>query len=253
MGTQRLFISAVSSCLTSEIVEQINDRHQTLVNTISIDFADTKFFLKTGFARVEIVQDFCEVNEHRLSFVEDSAAQEFKAILEIPVASFDTTALSCAFELAKLEAIKAICSIVDRFDLDSRSFKIRAFHIQGEIARTKIYRELPDQEFDYARDLQIRMKLPEDIPAYHFLCDFLLFVFLERIETMLVESALGEVEGNDFGEGWFTLYLVGDNPRRMLECISPYLLESTNSKEDYVLLVDEQGKEEIPICMLGTK
>ncbi len=247
---QRLFISAVSSSLAPAIVEQLNERLQVLVNTISIDFADTEFFLKTTFERVDIVQDFCEVNEHRLNFVEDLAAQELKALLEIPVASFDTSDLYCAVELAKLEVIKAICSILDRFNLDSRSFKIRAFHIQGEVSRTKIYRELPDEESPYTRDLQIRIKLPEEKQAFRFLCDFLTSMFVERIETMLVESALGEVEGSDFGEGWFTLYLVGDSPRLMLECISSYLRECINSRDDYVLVVDENGEEEIPICML---
>lgn len=153
---QRLSISAVSSTLPSDVVEQLNQRHNTLVKTIEIDFADTGFFQESGFHRVELVQNLAVGIETELRLLEDSETHVLKAVSTIPIKGFRNADLYDGFETAKLEAVKVLSAILEHFNLDSRTFKMRAFHIQGEISGRKIRKDMDDadasQRVHYATD-----------------------------------------------------------------------------------------------------
>ena len=249
---QRVFISAVAPSLPPTIVEQLNQRHQTLAKTIEIDIADTGFFLKAGFERVEIIQELTPNSESRLDFLEEREGRVFKVLSTIPVDGFDTVQLFYGYEYAKLEAVKVIIAILERYGLDSRPFRIRAFHIQGDVSRSKIEKTLPPDDSYESRDLQIHFKIEYELFAEPETFEFLAFEFSDTIESMLGENSLGEVEGNEIGGHYFTLFCVGDNPRLMLESVRGYLLESSKDPEDFVLIVDENGREKIWISSLSS-
>lgn len=240
---QRISIEAIAPSLPTSIVEQLNQQHKILVNTIGIEFAETGFFSNTGFEQLEIVQELSADSVHKLDFFEESQGSFLKVLSKIPSADFDTTQVSYGYEYAKLEAVKVLIAILERFNLDARPFKIRAFHIQGAVSRSKIQETLVDMDSADQRDLQINFKMEYEFATARF--DFLAFEFTDTIERILEKNSLGEVEGNEIGQGYFTLFCVGDNPRLMLDSIKDYLLECTISSEDFVLIVDEIGEEKV--------
>lgn len=244
---QKISIRAVSSLLQPAILEQVNERHQTLVKTISIDFSDTGFFLKTGFDKLEVIQDLSHENKCRIDFVEDRQLRVFKTISVIPVADFDHDNLYLGFQFCQLEAVKTLVFILDHFNLESRSFKVRAFHIQGDISRTKIEKTLKHVDEPMTRDLQIHIKLPEESTFWETQYGFLSEEFIETIESTLGNNSLGEIEGSDVGQGYFTLYCVGENPRLMLDSIKSYLKTCIKGADDFVVIRDDSGEEKIPI------
>jgi hypothetical protein len=244
---QKISIRAVSSLLQPATLEQINERHETLVKTISIDFADTGFFLKTGFDKLEVIQDLSHENKYRIDFVEDPQLLVLKTISVIPVADFDHDDHFLGFKFCQLEAVKTLVFILDHFNLESRSFKVRAFHVQAEISRTKIEKTLEPVDEPDTKTLEIHVELLEESPFWEAQLDFLSFEFIEKIESILVNESLGEIEGNIVGQGYFTLYCVGENPRLMLNRVKSYLKTCINGANDFVVIMDDSGKEKIPI------
>lgn len=99
---QKISIRAVSSLLQPAILEQVNERHETLVKTISIDFADAGFFLKTGFDKLEVIQDLSHENKYLIDFVEERQLLALKTISVIPVAEFDHDDLFLGFKFCQL-------------------------------------------------------------------------------------------------------------------------------------------------------
>lgn len=244
---QKISIRAVSSLLQPAILQQVNENHGTLVKTIGIDFSDAGFFLKTGFDKLEVIQDLSHENKYRIDFVEDREQRVFKTISVIPVADFDHDDLYLGFRFCQLEAVKTLVFILDHFNLVSRSFKVRAFHVQAEISRRNIEKTREPVDEPDTKTLEIHVELLEgpSVAKAHY--DFLSLEFIDTIESILGSESLGEVEGNDVGKGYFTLYCVGESPRLMLDSVKAYLMTCIKGANDFVIIRDDSGEETIPI------
>ena len=248
---QKISIRAVSSLLQPALLERVNEDHQTLVNTISIDFSDTGFFLKTGFEKLEVIQDLSHENKYQIDLVEDRQLLVLKTNSVIPVADFDHDDLFLGFKFCQLEAVKTLVFILDHFNLESRSFKVRAFHVQAEISRTKIEKTLEPVDEPDTKTLEIHVELLEGPTVWEAHYDFLSLEFIDTIESILGKESLGEIEGNDVGQGYFTLYCVGENPRLMLDSVKSYLKTCIKGANDFVVITDDAGEEKIPILSLN--
>lgn len=244
---QKISIRAVSSLLQPAVLEQVNERHETLVKTISIDFADTGFFFKTGFDKLEVIQDLSHENKYLIDFVEDRQLLALKTISVIPAGDFDLDNPYLGFQYCQLEAVKTLALILDHFNLESHSFKVRAFHIQGKISRTKIEKTLEPVDEPDTKTLEIHVELLDGHSVGRTHYDFLSLEFIDTIESILGDESLGEIEGNDVGEGYFTLYCVGENPRLMLDSIKSYLKTCIKGENDFVVIKDDSCEEKIPI------
>lgn len=247
---QKISIVTTSSNLPSTLIEQINERHQTFIRAVGIDFAETGFFDKTKSDKLEIIQVLSEENKYQIDFTEQPQVPIFKVLSTVPVADFDMENLFVGYQFCQLEAVKTLITILDKFNLEARAFRVRASHIQGEISRSKIERTLPSVPESARNDLQIHVRLFDDAPRWKTQYDFLSLEFIESVESILASNSLGEVEGNDVGEGWFTLFCVGDNPRQMLDKLRDYLKTCIDGSDNFVLIKDELGENKILITDL---
>jgi hypothetical protein len=247
---KRLTIRAISNVLPPEILEALNGTLESLVKTIDIDFADTGFYAETDFRALELLLELSDSSLRILRFLPNNTEQLLQVIQIIPATEFDMAEFSDAFEYSKEQAVVALAMVAKRYGCQSRALEIRAFHIRGSVLRGKIKRmdgADEDDEDDRVTELQIHMKLSDDGFGTPEETDFFLTTFFDTIAERVEGSDVGEIEGNDVGAGYFTLYCMGDNPKLILQEIRPYLVECSRSEQDFVLLVTCDGEEQIAI------
>ncbi|MBC7998262.1 MAG: hypothetical protein IAF58_09980 [Leptolyngbya sp.] len=250
--TKRLQIQAASNALPPEIVTELNEGLESLSRVVDIEFADTEFFKVTSFAKVELTIEI-SFSSSQITYIENTSENMIQVYSVILVSQFDKDRLSYGYQYVKEAAVLALLRLAEKYNLDARMLSIRAFHIRGDVQRSKIYAALPPLEDSNSSEVQIHIRITNERYGEREEIDFLLFPFIEKIESILEIDEIGEVEGNEIGEGYFTLYCVGDNPHLMLERISPYLVESSRSKEDFVILKKDTNEEKIFIAALKSK
>jgi hypothetical protein len=247
---KRLRIRAISNVLPPQILEALNSTLESLVKTIDIDFADSGFYAETDFRALELLLELSDSSSRMLRFLPKDAEQLLQVIQIIPATEFDMADFSDAFEYSKEQAVIALAMTAKRYGCQSRALEIRAFHIRGSVLRGKIERVRAANEDDVGdrvTELQIHMKLSDDGFGTLEETDFFLTTFFDTIAERVEGSHIGEIEGNDVGSGYFTLYCMGDSPMLILQEVRPYLLECSRSEHDFVILVTSAGEEQIAI------
>lgn len=139
----RLSIQAFSNTLPPEALTSINTALQALVRTVDIDFADTGFFERTPFAKVEILQNIAEDGERTIQFKENNEA----GILTV---SCRIAAAECAKDHELLQdAVMVLAAIAEKYELNPRAFTIRAFHMKGQVLRSKFENAQRPESIDF--------------------------------------------------------------------------------------------------------
>jgi len=252
----KLSIIAESVVIEGHLLSLINDNLRTLERTIAIDFADTGFYLKTGYQRVLLTVRIDRVSEVQTVFEMTNPDSSLSVSVSVPSSRFDSDSknLFWSLEYLKAEAAEALANVLRKFNLDSRSMDMRVFHIKGQLngqaMRAKL--DVLDEEDEKLEELQIHMKLSDEGFGSTEDIDFFLQEFDATVVALIEEVNLGFVEGNEVGNGWFDLYCVGA-PEPILERLKSYLVKSSRSQEDHVTIVANGQKTSIAIHKLGSE
>jgi len=245
----RLEIKSESSSLSTGLIARLNERLSTLARTIDIDFADTGFFANTPFKTVRVVINLADSEAQSLEFQEDKDSGLVQVRAVVPASIFAKERDYYAIDHAREQAVNALAALAEKFGISSRSMRTRAFHIRGEVARSKIRAEqLPNVKEDYS-EIQIHLKLSDEFgtPAE---IEFLLGEFYEKMESLIEDTGLGELQGNEIGDWYFTMFCPGDNPDLMLEKVKNYLVKISKSDEDFVLVLKQKEEKKVLISAL---
>ncbi|RTL37018.1 MAG: hypothetical protein EKK48_25150 [Candidatus Melainabacteria bacterium] len=162
---KRLEIRAVSPCLPTDIVQEINGRHESLVRQIDIDFVETGFYARTKFRTLRLTQKLLDVTEPELTIQDESADDVLHVISVIPVSDFEKDELWIGFEYVKERAVQALAQVAENFDLNARSLSIRSFQIRGAVQASIIGRSLPEEPVSTK---PYHSNLPDLIPVKRF-------------------------------------------------------------------------------------
>lgn len=246
---KNLSIRAESHSIPAEKLAIVNSRLQTLVNTISIDFADTGFYVKSTFKSLELVLNLSSHQGNDLEYTLPVDGSQLYVQQAVPLTALDLSHSSYELEQLLEQAVLALAMVAKRYGGDSRQLELRAFHIRGEVARRKIQDLNTDEDLtpDDITELQIHMRLSDDGFGSPDETDFFLTTFFDTIASMIEGDQLGDVNDNDVGAGYFVLYCEGEDPRKMLNRIKPFLTQCSKSKEDFVILRSPEQELEIAI------
>lgn len=162
---KRLQISAVSPILPTEIVEELNKKHESLVRLLDIEFAETGFYEATKFSALELTQEFLDLNEPDLTIAEQPGDVVLRVTSAIPVSNFDTDKRWYGFEYAKEQAVQALAHVAARYELNTRALSIRAFHIRGAAQASRTRASLPKKAVETK---PYHSNIPEVIPVKRY-------------------------------------------------------------------------------------
>lgn len=196
---KRLVITATSKGLSDGVMYQVNSMLLTLRNTVDIDLADTGFFKLSKFEQVEILQEISDVADTKIEFNEKREEAVLKVLVNSTKAKFDENH-PLRFEYLRRDVVKALQLLVEKYGGDSKTFRVRLFHIEQDIRkfeqpRPQIKgRALSNSEREQGRPQLIAI----DHDDYHA-------KYIGRTKdgrqfflTPLFNSAIGGVGGNEF-------------------------------------------------------
>lgn len=245
----RLEIQSESSSLSIGLIARLNERLATLARTIDIDFADTGFFANTPFQAVQVVVTLADSETRSIEFHEDQQRGLVLVKSVVPASIFALEKDCYAIDHTREQAVNALAALAERFGVSSKSMRTRAFHIRGDVARSKARAEQqPLVREDYS-EIQIHIKL-SDVFGAPSEVEFLLGEFYEKMESLIEDTGLGELEGNEIGDWFFTLFCPGEDPDLMLEKVKNYLVSVSNSDEDFVLVLKQKEERKVSISEL---
>jgi hypothetical protein len=145
-----------------------------------------------------------------------------------------------ARELLKAEAVSALANIVEHHGLDSRQLSLRTRDLRRVLNRKM--RPICEESDNNGQELHLHFKIGDAHHASKEEFDRYCVNLADRIEDLLKEDDLGEVEGNEIGQGEIILFCVGSDAKRMLERIGKLVTNFAQNEEDYLIRIN--GTEE---------
>ncbi|MGD9679886.1 MAG: hypothetical protein AB7W16_01765 [Candidatus Obscuribacterales bacterium] len=199
-----LTIQAECAALSPEWLDRVNENLASFVRVIEIDLVDTGFFEAAGSDRLLVrllVKAPSDVTVGEVNIQADK--ENVTASREVPLEIPEEPTIRVVFEISstlRLQAAEVLQHVTDKYGVDSKTFRVRAFHLRSDerrrIAEQQKWDEREDEPAEEPPDKPDRFAIDhDDYHARHIgrTADGRQF-FL----TYLFVPALGDDQGNEF-------------------------------------------------------